>query len=1223
LKSPAQWSIIAFGVISSTKLLITKRKMVFALYLRSLEIQGFKSFPEKTRIAFDKPITAIVGPNGSGKSNIADAILWVMGEQSTKTLRGGKMEDVIFGGTQRRPQLGFAEVSLILDNSNRFLNLDNSEVMITRRYYRSGESEYYVNRTLARLKDLSELLMDTGLGREGYSIIGQGRISEILSTKSKDRREIFEEAAGISRYRHRKEEAERKLQQTDENLVRIGDIISELDLQKAPLLEQAETAKKYLLLRDELRGIEISVWLRELSSLRTRADKADADYAAAKRDFDSATLAVEAGFEDIESLAEDMRKLDIEADSSRELISSAETRHSDTESAIAVLKSQLEGNSIQIERLRQELKSQDTRQDGVDAQINERKTRIHVIEGEKTVLDERMYSLMCELDSIKDSVGEQSEELGKMLASEGNGQNGLGEGKSELSALASQAQELYDMDNSVKLELATASGKLGDMKTEYKESIDKLSKAKQEAISLTNIVDGLALKAQNRLNKTIMHGDKLDKMSFDLKTLESRQKLLSEMEKDYQGYSKAVKFVMQDSSRGSLKNIHGTVAGQLKAGDRYTAAIETALGGAMQHIIVDTEEDGKAAINLLKRRDGGRATFLPLSVIKGGVLDSNEFAAEQGFEGIAYDLIEFESKYASVYANLLGRVLVADDLNNAVRMARNQKHRYKIVTLDGQTINAGGSMTGGSAASNAGILSRANELEQLAGRIDSHRADIKKAEREYAQCVREKSAAEYELETARSELRVAEEQVIKLEVEETHRAQLIVAANDAISVYDSELKSIENRIQQNNVATEDARTRISLLEAELELLKGKIDTAMRGQELLSQKRENVNSSLSELRAQYASLEAENAALEKAVSELSALRDEMYGSRDRQIETIENLESQNGKIRAEILDNQRVLSSVFNEIDSRKRTLSELCDDKIKLEAKRSSLNKSLQGKNNDLLNLERECSRLEQKKLAAQMEEKQILDKLWDTYELSRSAALDAGARIESVAEAQRRITSIKQQISELGNPNIGAIDEFERVNTRYLFMTSQRDDVEKAKGEILSIISELTARMRDIFAREFESINESFEKTFKELFGGGRACLVLEDPDDVLECGIEINVQPPGKSLKTITLLSGGEKAFVAIAIYFAILTVRPPPFVVMDEIDAALDDANVLRFTEHLRRMSAITQMIVISHQRGTMEEADVLYGVTMQELGVSSMLKIDLDEAEKHMKSIDVHN
>jgi len=1191
---------------------------VFPLYLKFLEIQGFKSFPDKTRLTFEKPITGIVGPNGSGKSNISDAVLWVMGEQSTRTLRGGKMEDVIFGGTQRRPQVGFAEVSLILDNSNGRFELENDEVMLTRRYYRSGESEYYVNRSMVRLKDLSDLLMDTGLGREGYSIIGQGKISEILSTKSKDRREIFEEAAGISRYRHRKEESERKLQQTDENLLRIGDKISELELQVEPLREQAETAKKYLLLRDELRGIEISVWLRELDSLRSRADKAEADHKTASDTLDKASRDLESSFERSEVLSERMRECDVEADSVREKISSEESQQSEIDSAVAVLKSQMEGNASQAEHLTRELQSQDDRQDGVGAQISEREERLKEISAAKRELDDRTFALVAELQDISGSAGESSEELSQLLRNESDLNTRLSDGKSGLSALASQAQELFDMENSVKLEHTAALENLSLLTKDYDTTGDELKKAKEETTSLGNVVGGLLIKMGNRLKKEEASGEKLDRLSFERKTLESRKNLLTEMEKDYQGYSKAVKLIMQEHSRGSLKNIHGTVAGLLKTGDKYTAAIETALGGAMQNIIVDSEEDGKAAINLLKNRDGGRATFLPLSTIRGTALKDSEVGGDPGFEGIALNLVEFNAKYSGVYASLLGRVLIADNLNSAVRIARAHGHRYKIVTLDGQVINAGGSMTGGSAASSAGVLSRANELEQITWRLKTYAADLTKAEREHAEHVREKNAAEYELQTARSELRSAEDNVLRLEGEEAYRNQLLLSAKETITALENELNSKDDRIKVNSDETVSLRKIISDLEADLEALKKTIEAAMRGQERLVQECDRVNAALSELRAENASLDAEKDALSKAVTELSALRDEMFGSRERQLETIDGLKLRNEEILKEIFEKKRALTAVSDKINAQKRCLTELNAQKLDIEAKRSSLNKSIQEKNHELLNLERECSRLEQKKLASQMEEKQIIDKLWDNYQLSRSAAINAGTPIDSVTEANKRISALRREISELGTPNIGAIDEFERISTRYTFLTTQRDDVQNAKNELVGIIDEITAHMREIFLREFEIINQSFEKTFKELFGGGHASLILEDMDDVLGCGIEISVQPPGKSLKTLTLLSGGEKAFVAIAIYFAILTVRPPPFVVMDEIDAALDDANVLRFASHMRKMSNNTQMIVISHKRGTMEEADVLYGVTMQELGVSSLLRIDLDEAEKHLKT-----
>ena len=1126
------------------------------------------------------------------------------------------MEDVIFGGTQRRPQVGYAEVSLVLDNAEGRFGVDNAEVMITRRYYRSGESEYYINRALVRLKDLSETLMDTGLGREGYCIIGQGRIAEILSSKSKDRREIFEEAAGISRYRHRKEEAERKLQQTDENLVRIGDKISELELQIEPLREQAESAKKYLILRDELRGVEIAVWLRELDALKGRAEKAKADHLSAKQAFDDATVELDAGFKKSEALSERSRECDLLTESVRGAISSAELRQGDIDSSVAVLRSQLEGNASQIERLDVEIRTQDDRHDGVGLQIREREKRLEAINAEKDALIDKLSALDSKLSELADSAGQSSSEISSLLRSESEGLSRISDAKATVSALASQAQELLDMENSVKQELSAAVTFLAERTQEKNRSEEELAKERESVQSLGNVTEGLRLKLENRGKKSEMAAEKLARISLEKRTLESRRSLLAEMEKDYQGFSKAVKTVMQEHARGTLKNIHGTVAGLIRTSDRYATAVETALGGAVQHIIVDTEEDAKAAIGMLKQRDSGRATFLPLSTIKGNTINAKEYLNEKGFEGIAIDLVQYDQKYSSIYANLLGRVLITDDLSSAISISRKHNRSYKTVTLDGQLINVGGSMTGGSAPGGAGILSRANELDQLETRINAVLTALSAAERENAECLREKKASEYELEAAKSELRACEDSLIRREGEAEYLGQVVSTAENAINTLQQELESLNGRIRDNGKQTESAKTRILDLESENAIIREKAENAIQGQHSLSEQRDKINLSISELRAEGASLDAERDAVSDAVAQLSALRDEMLGSRERQLQTIDELRLRSSEILAEIAGKEQMSIIEGASIDEQKLALARLNEQKLEIEEQRNGLNKEIQAKNHSILDLERECARLEQRTLTAQMEEKQILDKMWDNYELGRSAAIEAAAKIESVAEAQRRIATIKEQIASLGNPNIGAINEFDRVNARYGFLASQREDVDKAKKEIENIIEEITAQMKDIFIREFMIINESFERTFQELFGGGHATLELENPDDVLECGIEIHVQPPGKSLKTLTLLSGGEKSFVAIAIYFAILTVKPPPFVVMDEIEAALDDANVLRFASFLRRMSENTQMIVITHKRATMEEADVLFGVTMQELGVSNVLKIDLTEAEKHI-------
>ena len=1187
------------------------------MYLKSLEIQGFKSFPEKTRLTFDKPVTAIVGPNGSGKSNISDAVLWVMGEQSTRTLRGGKMEDVIFGGTLRRPAVGFAEVSLVLDNTDRVFDMDFTEVMITRRYYRSGDSEYFINRQLVRLKDVNELLMDTGLGREGYSIIGQGKIDAILSAKSTDRREVFEEAAGISRFRHRKEESERKLKQTEENLVRLGDKISELELQVEPLREQAETAKKYLLLRDELRGLEISAWMHSLESLTEQAAKSDADYLAAEAQKDAVADEIASFYDTLNSFSDKMHEKDMELEEVRATISGLESSSAEQDSAVAVLKAKLENNIGESERIRRELDEQEGRDGGLKAQISERETRISAIQDEKTKLSEQAAALIGDLQKVSDSTGESSRRIGALLGRENELISGISDAKSKLSALASAAQEMYDRERLVAQEVSATMEKHDTLDKERSTCTEQLKAAQDELTSLKNVISGYTLRVDSRRKKAEAATDKKMKMTMEHGALKNRISLLSDMEKDYEGYSKAVRLVMQESRRGILNNIRGTVGDLIKTDDRYAVAIETALGGAMQNIIVDTEQDGKQAINYLKRRDGGRATFLPVSTVRGRVLEVKNLTNERGFEGLAIDLVRYDEKYSGIYKSLLGRVAVADSLDNAIAIARRNNNSFRIVTLDGQVLNAGGSMTGGSSARNTGILSRANELKQLSAQLGPLEETIARLERELSEAVREKNAAEYELETAGAERRVLEDKVLQLDTNLKHYNVLVDASEQAVKTLRAESAALTGRISQNGIDTQSARGDIQSLEQQLSALREQVAQDTEGQEQLAAERERINGVLSDLRAREASFDAESQALRKAVSELSELRNALTGGRNQQISYLDELGVKQEEMLRDITARETALGKLSEQIGQLRKRAVAITDEKLKLEAERNRREKLMQDKNQQLLNLERECARLQQKKLTFEMEEKQIIDKLWDTYEMTRSAALAVRSELENITETKRRITEIKRAITALGTPNIGAIDEFERVNSRYTYLTEQRDDVEKAKTELLSIIRDITNEMRTLFAREFDIICESFKETFLEFFGGGQASLELEDPDDILNSGIEIKVQPPGKSLKTITLLSGGEKAFTAISLYFAILKVKPTPFVFMDEIEAALDEMNVQRFAMNMRKMSGKTQMVIITHHRATMEEADVLYGVTMQEQGVSRVISIDLEQAEKTLK------
>ena len=1003
---------------------------VHDLYLKALEIQGFKSFADKTRLTFEKDITGIVGPNGSGKSNLSDALLWVMGEQRTKTLRGSKMEDVIFGGTALRNPMGFAEVSLIIDNSARIFDSDKTEIELTRRYYRSGESEYYINREQVRLKDINSLLFDTGLGRDGYSVIGQGKIADIISTKSSDRREVFDEAAGISRYRYRKEEAEHRLEKTDENLLRVNDKIGELELQVGPLKEQSEKAKKYLLLRDDLRVKEISSWMTTLDNIHEKTAGINAEYEEAKLLLEKAKANLEALYSSTGSISERMHRLDETIEATRERLSSKEGEASECESAIAVLEANVSGSEEAKVRLSKDISEQESRADEI---------RLAIEDDEK-----RIAGIRSELDALQEQI--------------------------------------------------TAN---------------------------TNALNGCRMKIKSRENAVEAATEKSNRLAVEVRSMESRIGMLSEMQKDFEGYSKAVKTVMRESSRGNIRGVHGPVANLLRADDECALAVETALGAAGQNIVINTREDGKAAIEMLKRTDGGRATFLPIDTIRGSVMNDAP-VNDPGFVGVAFDLVKFAPEYKNIVANLLGRTVVVETLTDAIRVSKKSGDRYRIVTLDGQMINAGGSMTGGSTAKGTGILSRANELDNL----------------------------------------------------KTKRAALTREAEEC------------------SASLAKARSSLSAVRNDLDIAQEERNT---------------------LSGRESSLRAEEASIQNTVRQFHLLLESISGGSEARQRAVSDAEKQIADLKAQIQSKRSELQLRKNEADDIRGEIDAISKQKLELESRRTKAEKDAQECNSNIIDLERRAARIEQKKLSADMEEQQIISKLWDNYELSHTKAQEVRQPVDNLPKLNREIADLRRQISALGSPNIGAIEEYERVSTRYEFLTSQRDDVEKARGELLCIIRDVTKEMKAVFTEQFRQINEAFQQTFRELFGGGKAALVLEDEENVLECGIEIKCQPPGKNLTSLSLLSGGEMAFVAIALYFAILKVRPTPFCVMDEIEAALDEANVDRFAEYMRRMAEKTQFIVITHRRGTMEEADMLYGVTMQEKGVSSVLELDFEQAQ----------
>ena len=1123
------------------------------------------------------------------------------------------MEDVIFGGTEKRPKMGFAQVSLVIDNTKRIFDNDSTEVMITRRYYRSGESEYYINRESVRLKDISEMLMDTGLGRDGYSVIGQGKISEVISSKSADRRELFEEASGISRYRYRKDESERKLMHTDENLVRINDKIDELKISLDPLKEQAETAKKYLLLRDELRLLEVSVWMETLDKLHERAKTVNDDWERAKSELEKSQNELTELYAASENYSEKMREKDLEAETLRANLGAADVASAECESELAVLDNSLKHNAEREAQLQTEIEEQGTRTKSLENQIAKR--------------HERVAEIKCELDSLemktqdtssvlsRNSEGEDGAklEMTRLFSEKSEKQAALAHCSAVVSMLSDNAKELDEAEEKRRSENNEALSRRNELKIRLEKASLAQKEAKDKADEFKNIIEGYSMRMEGRESKVKALEEKQTKLTIELNSAKSRVSMLTEMEKEFEGYSLAVKTVMREHDRGTVKGVHGPVANLVKTDDRFTLAIETALGASMQSIVVDTQEQGKSAIEMLKRRDAGRATFLPIDTIKSYDL-KHKPDGEDGYLGTAFELSRFEPRFTGIFSNLLGRTVVAETLSDAVAMSKKNDNQLRIVTLDGQMINAGGSMTGGSAAKNAGILSRANELKTLRTKVQELETEAHECNAKLTEATRELNSARYELQTAEFELKEALEVLRECDSEKSQTQFVLGEAEKSIEAYQTEAALFVLRREENSKRSDGTKEDIEQLNTGLAELEKKLSELSALSEEHENRARELAEKLSALAEKRSSLVSESDTTLIAIKQLEELLTDQTGDSETRRQALEVLDAENKAISTQKQEAIDKLSKCREISDNIRSELSEINVLKLELEGKRTQSEKRAQDKNRELLDMERLCGSMEQKKLASEMEEKQIIDKLWDGYELSRTAAQQVREPVSNLADATKRINTVKREITGLGNPNIGAIEEYERISERYNFLSEQRDDVDKAKRELERIIEDITREMKDIFLREFTIIDESFRNTFLELFGGGRAALVLEDENDVLNCGIEIKVQPPGKALSTLSLLSGGEMAFVAIALYFAIIKVRPTPFCVMDEIEAALDEANVDRYAHYMRGMTNKTQFIVITHRRGTMEEADMLYGVTMQEKGVSQILSVDLEEAER---------
>ena len=1182
--------------------------------LKSIEIQGFKSFPDKTKLTFDKDITAVIGPNGSGKSNISDSVRWVLGEQSSKSLRGQKMEDVIFGGTALRKALGFAEVSLALDNTDRKLKYDNDEVIVTRRYFRSGDSEYKINGATVRLKDIHELFMDTGLGRDGYSMIGQGRIDEIVGSKSDERRDIFEEAAGISRFRYRKIEAERKLNHAEENLIRLRDIMAELQSRVGPLAEQSKKAQEFLSYSGEKRELEIGLWLNTLNNSKELLREQDYKITLAKSQYEKIERELVAIEQEFEIGSQDSQKIIVQIDAIRRAAAQAEEQAAEIRGEIAVLENTIFHNNETIARLNRDIETANSDDESVDREIALKQKNIEEIELTAGKKADELNAALEKLNSLADDSGDFSQKI----EDKNNQLNLLTAQISEkrvklVTAQTSQSEiesgfSLLDA-NMLQLEsqIAAATEEIGAINKD-------LENCENQIQECANIVKGHEFKVQSRRNKAEEKKAELDKLQLDIGEKLRRAQILEDLEKNLEGFSYAVKAVSKQAAHGMLKGIHGPVSRLISVPSEYATAIEIALGAAMQNIVTQTEEDAKRAINFLKTSNGGRTTFLPLTNIKSNPLKESGLDGCVGFVGIAAELIKYDAKYKDVVGSLLARTVVAEDMDSAVAMARKFGYRFKVVTLDGQVVNAGGSLTGGSHAKNAGLLNRAGQIEDIRKQAQKMQEEYDSKAQQFKQITEELSKMNAELIAAQSELTTANEDKIRLNGELkrlTEQNLTSTAQLDAIKKQKSEsVGRVDTYLEEAKVVSGEillAEAKKAEIEAEISLLTG-------GRDKLSEVRNNLSEQVSALRLELIGYTKDTEAIKPAIAQLESAKTDRE-SRVAQLNSeIAELNLKNEENTVKIGELNQLTTGFSQQSTSSEQEIAQLNQKRTELEQRNYKLRNDEREKTSDREKISGELARLTERKDVMEKELDDIIGKLYDEYELTRNEAEQMGIVIDDIPKATKRLNELKQSIRKLGSVNVSAIEEYKEVAERYEFMKAQIDDVEKSRSELYKLISELTSTMKEMFITQFDLINKNFTEVFKELFGGGTAELRLTDPKEVLETGIEIIAQPPGKNISIIEQLSGGEKALIAVAIYFAIMKVNPPPFCLLDEVEAALDEVNVDRFAAYLRRMSGATQFIIITHRRGTMEEADVLYGVTMQEKGVSKLLSIDVSQIEK---------
>lgn len=1186
------------------------------MLLSSIQIQGFKSFADKTVLKFGKGITAVVGPNGSGKSNISDAVRWVLGEQSTKSLRGQSMEDVIFGGTETRRPHGFCEVTLNIDNSDRSLNFDNDSVAITRRYYRSHESEYAINGVSVRLKDIHELFMDTGLGRDGYSMIGQGKIDNIISSKSGERRDIFEEASGISKYRYRKIEAERKLAGAQDNLLRLHDILDELESRVGPLREQSRKAERFLELAEQKKELEIGLWLYTLNNSKETLRNQESKIAAAQLSYREIEEALEEFDRKTEQNTAYFAKLTSDIEGERLKISSANQEILKLSGEITVIENDIKHNEETVESYTTEKDTLAVSDKEAQMQIEEKKQSAQMkniqrqeLENKLHELEERLSALLTDSDSISRKIENQIRELNVLSSESADMRVQMVTADTTISEITERETDSVDKLNQYNSQLTT-------LNKEFDETDEMLLKLEENITGFENSLRGYEMLKGGKEKTAEELKEKLDNTRLDIEAKKRRVQLLTELENNMEGFGHAVKSVMKEANMGTLKGICGPISKLIKVEKEYSNAVETALAAAIQNIVTETEADAKRAINFLKSSNGGRATFLPVATIKSREFKEHGYEDMAGFVGLASDLVVCDSKYREIIKYLLGGAVVAEDIDFAASIAKKFGYRIKVVTLDGQVINPGGSLTGGSLIKNAGLLSRASDIAKIEDEIKTLENKAEELNEKLTQATEAAAKVNADITAVKAEISTANEDKIRALAELKRIEELRSNLNSALKELQNEQSSNAKKLEALKEQSLKSAARIAEIDSKKAKIQAEIDKMTGGRDNLNETREALSGEITQAKLSLIELqkdiEAENNAaltLENSISSRA--------KRTKEIDAlILSLELKNAELKEKISGINTMISASKEKITNGEQAINDMLEKRNQTEKAGVELRSSEREKTALREKISGELARLNERKEIMLKEYDDVIRKLYDEYELTRSEAEEIGIEIERPVEAKKTLAEIKGKIRNLGNVNVSAIEEYKEVSERYEFLSNQINDVEKTRSELFKLINQLTTQMRDIFTEGFTKISQNFSKTFTELFGGGTASLSLSDPDNILESGIDINVKLPGKNVPSLDGLSGGEKALIALSIYFAIMRVNAPPFCFLDEVDTALDDINVDRFADYMKKSDFSTQFICVTHRRGTMEAADMLYGVTMQEKGVTKLLELNVAELEKQL-------